>query len=172
MPKTRRSTFFSFHYQRDIWRVNVVRNQGAVDATAAAGWKDASLWEATKLKGNSAIKSTIDRALVGTDVTVVLIGKQTAKREWVNYEIRKSIERGNGLIGVHVHNIRNQDGAQDWFRGPTPKALLDEEAPVVTYKRDSFAAQVERAAVRAGKRCLPHGKDNCFACRYIDWWWQ
>jgi hypothetical protein len=69
-----RNTFFSFHYRRDVWRVNVVRNSGVVNAKAAAGWSDASLWEATKLKGKPAIRAAINRGLEGTEVTVVLIG--------------------------------------------------------------------------------------------------
>ena len=49
-----RKVFFSFHYQRDLWRVNVVRNSGVIDGVAAAGFHDASLWEETKKKGDDA----------------------------------------------------------------------------------------------------------------------
>lgn len=44
--------FFSFHYERDIWRTNVVRNSGVVEGSAAAGFHDASLWEEAKKKGD------------------------------------------------------------------------------------------------------------------------
>ena len=77
----KRRVFFSFHYQRDIWRVNQVRNAGIVDAQAAAGWSDASLWEEAKKKGDAAIKKLINDGLVGTSVTVVLIGSQTSERK-------------------------------------------------------------------------------------------
>ena len=46
-----RRAFFSFHYQRDIWRVNQVRNIPNVTGCAAAGFQDASLWEEAKRKG-------------------------------------------------------------------------------------------------------------------------
>ena len=46
-----RTVFFSFHYQRDIWRVNQVRNIPNITGVAAAGFKDASLWEEAKKKG-------------------------------------------------------------------------------------------------------------------------
>jgi len=49
----------------------------------------------------------IDDALVGTSVTVVLIGEATASRPWVKYEIDKSVQRGNGLLGAHVHQLAN-----------------------------------------------------------------
>jgi hypothetical protein len=76
-----RRVFFSFHYQRDLWRVNVVRNSGAVEGIAAAGRHDASLWEETKKKGDSAVKALIESGLSGTTVTVVLIGAETATRQ-------------------------------------------------------------------------------------------
>lgn len=103
-----RRVFFSFHYQNDVWRVNVIRNAHIVEGTAAAGFQDASLWEEAKRKGDSAIKALIDRGLEGTTVTAVLIGSQTASRTYVKYEIDKSIERGNGLVGVYIHNIRDR----------------------------------------------------------------
>jgi hypothetical protein len=52
-----------------------------------------------------AIISWINGQLENTSVTVVLIGSETSKRPWVNYEIKKSIERGNGLLGIFIHNI-------------------------------------------------------------------
>ena len=45
-----RRVFFSFHYDRDIWRVNQIRNIGEIVGTSAAGFHDASLWEEAKTK--------------------------------------------------------------------------------------------------------------------------
>jgi hypothetical protein len=75
-----RRVFFSFHYEQDIWRATNMRNVGKVDATAAAGWEDASLWEEAKKKGRSEIERLIDAGLKGTSVTAVLIGSETASR--------------------------------------------------------------------------------------------
>jgi hypothetical protein len=69
-----RKVFFSFHYQRDLWRVNVVRNSGVIEGISAAGFHDQSLWEETERKGDDAVKKLIDSGLSGTSVTVVLIG--------------------------------------------------------------------------------------------------
>lgn len=63
-----RRVFFSFHYQRDIWRVNQIRNIGEIVGTAAVGFHDASLWEEAKKKGDTAIKKMIDDALLNTSV--------------------------------------------------------------------------------------------------------
>ena len=45
-----RRVFFSFHYERDIWRANVVRNSWVTQDREAAGFWDASLWEEAKKK--------------------------------------------------------------------------------------------------------------------------
>lgn len=115
-----RSIFFSFHYQRDIWRVNVVRNhfvpRGGYNP---AGYWDHSLWEETKREGDLALKRLINKGLQGTSVTVVLIGAETAQRRWVNYEIEKSLERGNGLLGIYIHNIASINGQID-IKGSNP----------------------------------------------------
>src|SRR5271155_323435 len=117
-----RRVFFSFHYERDIWRTNVVRNSGVVEGTAAAGFHDASLWEEAKKKGDAAVKKLIDDGLVGTSVTVVLIGAQTATRKFVEYEIEKSIARGNGILGIYIGGIKDQKGNTD-SQGQAPARL-------------------------------------------------
>ncbi len=95
-----RRVFFSFHYERDIWRSSIVRNSWLTHPDReAAGFWDASLWEETKLRGDAAIQRLIDAGLEYTSVTAVLIGSETADRRWVQYELRKSYERGNGLLG-------------------------------------------------------------------------
>ena len=125
-------TFFSFHYQRDIWRVNIVRNSNMIDGAAAAGWHDASLWEEAKRKGDAAIKRMIDGALERTTATVVCIGARTAYRTYVDYEIRKSEERGNLIIGVHISHLKDQTGQPD-TRGPVPQRLLSIGAKIIDF---------------------------------------
>lgn len=141
-----RRTFFSFHYQRDIFRVNVVRKSGVVIGQAAAGFQDASLWEDAKKKGDAAIKKLIDNALIGTSVTVVLIGAKTAGRKYINYEIEKSIERGNGILGIHIHNIKSIDGETD-TKGDVPYKLISGGYKVYNWPNDNekFKNWVENA---------------------------
>lgn len=158
-----RRTFFSFHYQRDIWRVNVVRNASKVDAQSAAGWVDASLWEKAKAEGDTAIKRLINAGLEYTTVTVVLIGYKTSGRRWINYEIEQSIARGNGIIGVHINAINDQSGNAD-PKGAVPKLLVDNGIPCYNWDREMLGTWVERAAVKAGHSCLAHGLKNCSIC--------
>nr|WP_239125003.1 TIR domain-containing protein [Leptolyngbya sp. CCY15150] len=115
-----RRVFFSFHYQRDIWRVNVVRNHAKVKSGyQEAGYWDCSLWESTKRTGEISLKRLIDSGLQNTSVTVVLIGTETSERQWVNYEIEESYNRGNGMLGIYIHNIKNITGRTD-LRGKNP----------------------------------------------------
>lgn len=108
-----RRVYFAFHYQRDIWRVNVVRNSWVTQDREAAGFYDASLWEEVKKKGEEAIIRMIDEGLKNTSVTAVLIGKETADRKWVKYEIKKSHTDKKGLLGIYIHGIEDQNGDTD-----------------------------------------------------------
>jgi hypothetical protein len=48
----------------------------------------------------------------GKTVVVVLIGTQTYQRRYVKYEIEKSWDDGKGVVGVHIHNLKNLSGQQ------------------------------------------------------------
>jgi hypothetical protein len=106
-----RRAFFSFHFERDSWRAGQVRNSNLTQPIN--GYIDKAKWEEVKMKGDQAIKNWIDEQLKGTSVTVVLIGKETADRKYVKYEIEKSIERGNGLLGIYINNVKNVLGETD-----------------------------------------------------------
>ena len=101
-----RRVFFSFHYD-DVTRVNVVRNSDQITRRyqSAARYYDKSLWEEAKKQGRLAIKRMINGALKGSSVTCVLIGQHTWERPWVRYEILKSFARGNGILGVQIHDV-------------------------------------------------------------------
>lgn len=105
-----RRTFFSFHYELDVQRASVVRKSSVTKPGITAEWIDASLWEEAKGKSKKAIQELVDDALNGTSVTAVLIGSQTASRDWVQYEIDQSIARDNGLLGIYIHNVPGWDG--------------------------------------------------------------
>jgi hypothetical protein len=112
--------FFSFHYQRDAWRVSIVRNSNVVNSNYdKTPFLDHADWQSIERQGDSAIKKWIDNQLVGSTVTCVLIGKETDSRTWVHYEIEKSIERKNAILGVYIHNIKNQYGLTD-YQGINP----------------------------------------------------
>jgi hypothetical protein len=155
-----RSVFFRFHYQRDIWRVNIVRNHFVTrGGYNQSGYWDHSLWEEAKKDGELALKRLINKGLQDTSVTVVLIGAETAQRRWVNYEIEKSHERGNGMLGIYIHNIPNLEKQKD-NRGANPFDNFTIEKMSAIYPTydwvandgyNNFSTWVENAAKAAGK---------------------
>ena len=109
-----RKAFFSFHYKNDVFRANQVRNSWVTKPdTEAAGFVDAAEFEKVEKEGEAAVKRWINNQLSGTSVTVVLIGSQTSQREFVKYELQKSYEKGNGMIGIYIHQCKNIDGKID-----------------------------------------------------------
>ncbi len=116
-----RKVFFSFHYQRDSVRAGQVRNSNVVTSNAieTSDFIDAAKWESVKRNGDQAIKNWIASQLHGTSVTVVLIGAKTSERKWVKYEIDESLKRGNGLLGIYIHNCPLFDKSYD-TRGINP----------------------------------------------------
>lgn len=114
-----RYTFFSFSYE-DVknFKVNVVRNSWLLKH-ASDTFIDGSIWEKEKSKGVAVIKDLIVSGLKNTSVTAVLIGDETADRRWVKYEIVKSFDKGNGMLGIHLNKIRGKDQALS-ARGVNP----------------------------------------------------
>jgi hypothetical protein len=102
-----KKVFFSFHYKPDCFRVAQVRNSWMIEGNPAANDND---WETIKKGGDAAIQRWIDGQLAGRSCTVVLIGTNTATRQWVKYEIVKSWNEGKGVVGVHIHNLKDING--------------------------------------------------------------
>lgn len=96
--------FTSFHYKADVMRVAQVKQMGAL---AGQPLLTTNQWESVKGQGEEAIKRYIAREMSDKECLVVLIGSRTAGRRWVTYEINKAWSDGLGVLGVHIHNIRD-----------------------------------------------------------------
>lgn len=157
-----RHTFFSFHYERDIWRASQVRNSWVTQDRAAAGFFDKAKWEEVKKKGETAVQNWIDEQLKGTSVTVVLIGAETADRDYVNYEITASHKKKNGMLGIYINNLKDTDKKTD-TKGSNPFSkwkFTDSDGNVVTYPTYDWVSDdgynnmgdwIEAAAKKAGR---------------------
>jgi hypothetical protein len=146
-----RKVFFSFHYDRDSWRVSQVRNCNVISGYDKNPFYDKAGWETLKRQGDQAIRNWIESQLNGTSVTVVLIGKETASRPWVKYEIKRSIELGKGLMGIDISKIKDRQGNTDpTGANPLPsgyrKYLWNNENG-----RENLSKWIEEAARQAGK---------------------
>jgi hypothetical protein len=101
---TKRQIFYSFHYDNDVFRVQQIRNIGALEDNKPVSAND---WETVKRGGNSAIEKWIEDNMKYRSCIVVLIGLETHKRPWVKHEIQKAWKEGKGLLGIYVHNLKD-----------------------------------------------------------------
>lgn len=98
----KKSVFYSFHFDNDVMRVQQIRNIGAIEDNAPVSAND---WEEIRKK-DSAVQKWIDDNMKYRSCVVVLVGEETSKRPWVDYEIRKGWTDGKGVLGIYIHNIK------------------------------------------------------------------
>ena len=159
-----RHVFYSVHYEADRGRAELVRNVKGLTPQLEA--KDAE-WATIKRTGELAFKRWFEQQVRGRSCTIVLIGAETATRPAIRYEIKRSWELKLGLLGVHIHALRDAQGRQG-SKGEnpfmTPQDGLDERAsqshvydPPETdsklayrYIADNLAKWVEQAVAARG----------------------
>lgn len=145
-----RKVFFSFKYKEDVSRTMVVRNSWVFQGIKSAGFIDKVDFEDLDRRGDAAIRNWIDKQLEDTSVTVVLVGEKTCNSRWVKYEIEKSIERGNGLLGIDISKIEDLQGNTTERCGEIPKGY----SFYLWFKGDGYnnlGKWVEEAAKKAGR---------------------
>lgn len=103
----KRNCFYSFHYLPDNWRVATVRSIGAIDGNKPTSDNN---WETVKKGGDAAIKKWIADQMSGKSCVVVLVGSNTAGRKWINHEIIKGWDAGKGVVGIHIHGLKDSNG--------------------------------------------------------------
>lgn len=99
----KKKIFYSFHFDNDVMRVQVIRNIGSIEGNNPV---QANEWEKLKKTGDTAVKNWIDANIKDKDCVVVLIGEDTASREWVKYEIKRAWALNKGLLGIYIHNVK------------------------------------------------------------------
>lgn len=98
----RKSIFYSFHFANDVFRVQQIRNMGALEGNEPVSVNE---WEEVRRKGDAAVERWIDDNMKYRSCVIVLVGEETAGRPWVNYEISKAWNDGKGLFGIYIHNL-------------------------------------------------------------------
>jgi hypothetical protein len=68
---------------------------------------DESLGVAVDSQDADYIRSVIGDKIKRASVTVCLIGKETHKSTWVNWELEKSVKEGNKIIAMALKGIDN-----------------------------------------------------------------
>ncbi len=102
-----KKVFYSFCYDDDVFRVQQIRNIGAIENETIL---TANQWEEVKRKGSTAIENWISTNMNYKDCVIVLIGENTASRDWVKYEINLAKQKGKAMFGIYIHNLKSIDG--------------------------------------------------------------
>ena len=132
-----RKVFFSFDWD-DVWQANQVRNSWvAKGGYTNAGFVDKAEIEQLKRSSDRGIKKWINEQLQGTSVTCVLIGKDTDKSRWVKYEIEESIKKENGILGVIISGLKDN-------QGETSGKVAN---PLSPYSENDFGRNIKHALI-------------------------
>lgn len=96
------AVFYSFHYERDVNRVQLIRQMGLIEGQRILNSQD---WESVRARGCSAIANWIDEQMKYKTAVIVLIGRETASRPWVQYEVQKAWDAKKPLLGIRIHGL-------------------------------------------------------------------
>jgi hypothetical protein len=98
----------------EIWRLEVGRigspkhKRQHMDSQSL----EPNRWEKLVAQGPDAVKQWINTEMKHKSCVIVLIGSETADRDWINYEIKKGWSDGKGVFGVYIHNMKGADKKQ------------------------------------------------------------
>ena len=119
----KRSVFYSFHFDNDVMRVQQIRNIGVIEDNKPVSPNN---WEEIRRKGKAAIEKWIDENMKYRSCVIVLVGKETASRPWVDYEIRKGWNDQKGVVGIYIHNIKcPRNGTSSQGANPFPNIKFE-----------------------------------------------
>lgn len=86
------------------------------------------------LVSDETIRRLLRIKMAWASTVVVIIGKQTHSREWVNWEIEQAVKKGKKIVGVH------ERGGTDY---EVPPALADHATTIVNWSSDSIIGAIE-----------------------------
>ena len=145
--------YFSLDYDRDFERVRKIRASASVIPAMAVGFDGREAWCDIVRRGAAAVHGAIDDALDNTVATVVCVGARTMGGKYLEYELERSLERGNPLIGLRINHLRDDRGRTD-EAGEAPPIISAAGFDVYTYTdAEQLAVDIEEAIER-GQRHL------------------
>lgn len=140
--------YFSLDYERDFERVRKIRASASVIPAMAVGFDGREAWCDIVRRGAAAVHGAIDDALDNTVATVVCVGARTMGGKYLEYELERSLERGNPLIGLRINHLRDDRGRTD-EAGEAPPIIHAAGFDVYTYTdAEQLAVDIEEAIER------------------------
>jgi MTH538 TIR-like domain (DUF1863) len=107
--QVKRKVYFAFDFD-DVIRVNNVRQIGKIGSREQRNprsFTDRSMWEKRDIKSEENLKALMRQAVHYSSAVCVLIGTNTWKSRWVNYEIARAVIDERGLVGVQLNGINH-----------------------------------------------------------------
>ncbi len=124
----KRNVFISFAAE-DMDKVNLLRAQSKNEHSDIE-FNDHSVREPYDSDRADYIKRKIEERIARSSITVVYLSENTAQSRWIEWEVRKSIELGKKVIGVH---------SGDQFGGSRPSWLAN---PIKVVPWSKLAAEL------------------------------
>lgn len=123
--------FLSF-VAEDLATVNLFRGQ-AKNRNSDLTFDDYSVKAPYNSVNASYIRSQIQEKIRAASATIVLIGADTSSSTWVDWEIRKSYEMQNKVIGMRLNSVS---------RHPVPFALTFNRAQILNWNVDEIVRAI------------------------------
>jgi len=158
----KRKVFISYHHKGEQKVVDEFIEKFSEDYEV---FTDSSLSDAADSEDAEYLNQVCREAIQGTSVTIVMIGKQTGCRKFVDWEIRYTLYLEHGLVGISRPNLSDEDacvpkrlsdnrksGYAKWYRYPTSasslKRIIDE-----TYNADPKKIDNSRPKMKRSTSC-------------------
>jgi len=87
------------------------------------------------------IKTLIRPLIDWAGTVIVLIGKRTSQRDWVNWEIEYAMKKGKNIVGVYIPGSTDADA---------PEGLNEYSSSIIGWNSKSIFDAIE------GKACFEH----------------
>lgn len=138
-----KSVFYSFHYERDVHRVQLVRNINALEGQPILNSQG---WETVRSGGDAAIKKWINDQMAYKKAVIVLIGRHTASRPWVIYEIEKAWADGRPVLGIRIHGLSSLGTVNTTGANPFDQAAGVGFVPIFDPTTRNWSGQIDSKA--------------------------
>lgn len=154
----KRKVFISYHHKGEQGVVDEFIDTFSEDYDV---FTDESLDRASASEDAEYLNQVCRDAIDGTSVTIVMIGKQTGCRKFVDWEIRHTLLKKHGLIGISRPSLQDSDaclpkrlsdnrnsGYAKWYRYPSSaislKTIIDEAYAADSKKIDNSREKMSR----------------------------
>lgn len=154
----KRRVFVAYHHHADQGSVDRFIERFSADLEV---FTDSSLERAADSDDVEYLNQVCREAIAGTSVTIVLIGRETARRKFVDWEIRDTLYRKHGLVGILRGGLADSEasvpdrlkdninsGYSKYYRYPSdaPKlrAMIDEAYNAPASKIDNSRPKRQR----------------------------